>query len=507
MSIDREKFITLTTQGFFSEYLPPCFVLKRESLRFTPPISCDTIEPYCFTMSKYDKNDSRRNIFIPEIGSYLVAQNYMQDKDIIKELIEFSQQENFSFSPVVNQNYVIYKFEQSYKEYYEVEVIDEIIDLKSDYIKNVSNKIIRATGAKRILKLDISNFYFSIYTHIIPAIILGLNTAKEEYQKKCNRENDISEIYTKYDKLDKVIRQQNLNRTNGLLPGTFSSRLISEALLTRIDKDLKNKNLNFVRYVDDYEFFIYDDDIETVENKIDSTVRAYGLTINSEKTSIEEFPYYVSNNLNKLFSNLCKEKFDNENLMDLFNSFFTLEQNGVKGAIRFLLKSLDNKPINIRCSKLYKSYLLTILQNNKRSLIKACQIIIDKNRESFVMDENDMIFIKKILLNNLKQKNDLEVIWLLYLLIEISGINNTDEIIIKICSDNNELAQLMLLKRGLLSEQLKNIIKVNAKSWILNYELFSENLLSETEFQSKLNLNKNLEMYRKFRENNIHFCT
>lgn len=503
MSIDREKFITLTTQGFFSEYLPSCFVLERKSLNFIPPKSCDTIEPYCFTMSKYDKNDSRRNIYIPEVGSYLVAQNYMRENDIIKELIEFSQQENFSFSPVINQNGVIYKFEQSYGEY--GEEIDETIDLKSDYINNVSNKIIRATGAKKILKLDISNFYFSIYTHVIPAIILGLNTAEEEYKKVCNSENSISEIYTKYAELDKVIRQQNRNRTNGLLPGTFSSRLISEALLTRIDKDLKNQNLNFVRYVDDYEFFIYDHNVETVKNKIDSTVRAYGLTINNEKTSIEEFPYYVYKNLNKLFTNLCKDEFDNENLMDLFNSFYTLEQNGVKGAIRFLLKSLDNKPINIRNSKLYKSYLLTILQNNKRSLIKACQIIIDKNRESFEIDENDIIFIKKSLSNNLKQKNDLEVIWLLYLLIEISGINNTDKIIEEICLDNNELAQLILLKRGLLSEDFINIIKNDSKSWILNYELFSENLLSEAEFQRKLNLDKNLNMYRKFKENDIHF--
>ena len=45
----------------------------------------------------------------------------------------------------------------------------------------------------------------------------------------------------------------NLNQTNGLLAGPFVSRLISEALLTRIDKEIKSENIRFVRYVDDYE--------------------------------------------------------------------------------------------------------------------------------------------------------------------------------------------------------------------------------------------------------------
>lgn len=502
--MDKETYKNFTIQGFFSEYLPPCFKLDKKALKFIPPNPCDTIEPYCFTMSKYDKNDSRRNIFIPEIGAYLVAQNYMQEKNIIEELIKFTKTENFSFSPVINQDDIIYKFEQSYGEY--DEDIDQVLNTPSNYIDNISNKIIRATGAKKILKLDISNFYFSIYTHNIPAILLGLNKAREEYEKTVNKENNISDIYTKYAELDRVIRQQNLNKTNGLLTGTFSSRLISEALLTRIDKDLKNQNLNFVRYVDDYEFFIYDDDVETIKNKVNNIFRQYGLTINSEKISIEDFPYFVYNNLNKLFKNLYKQNFDNESLTDLFNTFYKLETKGVKGAIRFLVKSLDNSNIKTSISTLYKSHLLTILQNNKRSLIKVCQLLLDMNSKHLKISGDDITLIKKILFNNLEQNNDLEVIWLLFLLINISGINTTDEIVEKISSSNNELAQLLLLKHNLLSEKQKEIIKSNSHSWILNYELFSENLLTKEEFKNKLNLDKSLDMYNRFKTNNVHFC-
>ena len=97
--------------------------------------------------------------------------------------------------------------------------------------------------------------------------------------------------------------------------------MISEALLTRIDKEIKSENIRFVRYVDDYEIFVFDDNTETTKSKIDLILRKYNLTINNEKTREEKFPYYINKNLNKLFTDLHIDEFDNEHLMDMFNSF------------------------------------------------------------------------------------------------------------------------------------------------------------------------------------------
>ena len=98
---------------------------------------------------------------------------------------------------------------------------------------------------------------------MIPAIVLGFNKAQEEYEKSL-KHTPCSETYKKYKKLDGVIRYQNLNRTNGLLPGILTSKIIAEALLTRIDIELEEVGLKFVRYVDDYEVFLYDDTEKTV---------------------------------------------------------------------------------------------------------------------------------------------------------------------------------------------------------------------------------------------------
>jgi hypothetical protein len=106
----------------------------------------------------------------------------------------------------------------------------------------------------------------------------------------------------------------------------------------------------------------------------------------------------------------------------------------------------------------------------------------------------------------LQQINDLEVIWLLYLLIEIEGIERDDDIIIRICSSKNELAQVMLLRKGFISQDLKQTMKSSSTSWILNYELFSENIITEDEFKEKLTIHQNLNMYNKLKQKGIHFC-
>ena len=119
--------------------------------------------------------------------------------------------------------------------------------MPSDYISNLAAKIIKASGAKKILKLDISNFFSSFYLHMIPAIILGFDEANRQFQNFQHGES-VSDTYTIYKNLDSIYRKQNLNRTNGLLVGPLSSKIIAEGMMARIDKELCNAGLNYSRY-------------------------------------------------------------------------------------------------------------------------------------------------------------------------------------------------------------------------------------------------------------------
>lgn len=496
-----EKEIAET--GFFSEYLPPCFKLDPKVFMRTPPESCDLIKPYCFTMSRYNGNDARRSIFIPEIGAYLVVQNYMNEKNIVKELVEFTENNDASFSPILGKNDSIMRHEQSYDGI----TTTQVEEISSDYIENIAKKIIKSTGAKKVLKLDISNCFSSFYMHMIPTILLGVEGAERDYNKFLKDPNDhtISNTYRKYRKLDEVLRRQNSNRTNGLLSGPLTSKMIAEGIFTRIDTELKSEGIKFSRYVDDYEVYLFDDNEKIIISIFTRVLKRYGFSLNNEKTEVVDFPYYVAKNLEKIFREHRKEYFDNSDLMELFNTYFILEKNGTKGAVRYLLKTLEQNPIEQTNTALYKAYLLTIIKNNERSLTKACSLLIE-NKESLTLDEKDVAIIKQMLNKHISFEHDLEVLWLLYLLIETFNIQIDDSLVQQIVDSKNELAHIILLRKELLGEEKIAQVISNAFSWLLIYELYVSEHITEDVFKSKLNLNKNLHMYQYLKQNNVHFC-
>ena len=63
----------------------------------------------------------------------------------------------------------------------------------------------------------------------------------------------------------------------------------------------------------------------------------------------------------------------------------------------------------------------------------------------------------------------------------------------------------MLLRNELLDEEKIAQITNSAFSWILIYELYVSEHITEEELISKLNLSKNLEMYKYLKQNNVHF--
>lgn len=495
-----EKDIAET--GFFSEYLPPCFQLNPLVFTRSPSENCDLIAPYRFTMSRYNSNDARRSIFIPEIGAYVVVRNYIRQENIVKDLVEFTESDDASFSPILDEDGSIMRHGQAYGG-----TEAKLEEISSDYIKNIAKKIINSAGAKKVLKLDISNFYSSFYIHIIPSILLGLEEAELDYNKWLNDSGDqtISGKYRKYRKLDEVFRRQNLNKTNGLLPGPLTSKIIAEGILARIDIELKEKDVKFSRYNDDYEVYLFDDNEKGIISTFTRVLNRYGFSLNNEKTELVDFPYYVVENLKKIIEDHIKEHLDNPKLMKLFNTFFLMEKNGTKGAIKYLLKTLEKKQIEPTDPTLYKAYLLTIIGNNERSLTKACSLLVE-NKESMSLDVKDVAIIMRMLENHILFEHDLEVLWLMYLLIETENVQIDDPIVQQIIDSRNELAHIILLRKQLLSPEKIITISSNANSWLLCYELYAANHITEEVFKSKLHLNKNLEMYRYLKQKNVHFC-
>ncbi|MEA5142003.1 MAG: RNA-directed DNA polymerase [Oscillibacter sp.] len=506
-SIDYIKIANeFMKNGFFSEYLPSAYTLKNGFDVFGVELSqkSDLVEPLSFNMSRFTEDGRRRTIFVPELASYIATVKYMKEQNILKDLINVAKDPH-SFSPLLQKNGDMTRHERDY--YFDVGQADQDA-IKSSYIPNIIDKIQRSKGAKGILFVDISNFYTSIYTHLIPSIKLGYDEAEAQYKasKANNTDPTISADYRKYVKLDEFIRNMNGGRTNGLLPGILVSQFLAEALLSRIDKELGNEGICFVRYVDDFEIFIYDESkIIKTQNSIVSILKKYFLALNNEKTKYTKFPYYIVENLEKIYSAYTGKTIESAEIMKMFNTYFELEANGTKGAVRFLIKSLNDA---FTCSdrNLYTSYLLDVLVNDERSLVKVCQLMI-KEKRKLRFTEEDVQIIENLLIQHLDNNNHLEAVWLLYLRKQLRKKRLPAKLMYKIIRSGNDLAIIMMIEefQTSLTSKMKEECKNISKSWILCYQLYLHNYLSKEEFAQKSKIKNNIAFYSILKKNNMNF--
>lgn len=500
-----------TQEGYFSEYLPPSFSLSKNSnvgKLFDGSIALssknDLAEPISFSMSRFKKDGSRRTIYIPELCSYIAAVKVMKDANLINDLIT-SLTSDVSFSPLLQASGELTRHERDYTSVVSEETID-FEEVTLTYVPNVLKKLNLAKGAKKILYLDISNFYGNIYTHLLPAIKLGYNDAELQYKahKADNTDPQISDDYRKYVVLDEAVRNMNGARTNGLLAGTMISQFLAEALLSRIDIELKNEDIRYVRYVDDYEIFIYDEtQVDKIKNLVENMLRKYFLSLNDEKTKIIDFPYYVVENLKKIYEGYVNREITDEELMKLFNCYYKMEQEGVKGAIRFLVKSIgsDFRPKN---KLLFTTYLINTLVNDSRSMVKTCELLIAQKSKTTIQKQ-DIDIIKGLLLQHLDNGNDLEVLWLMYLLKKLKVRRLSAELSRKIICSGNDLAIVMLFEEYQLTTKMINECKAQAKSWLLCYQLFLRNHLTRLEFSEKAKIKHNIHFYAKLKRDGFSF--
>jgi hypothetical protein len=145
----------------------------------------------------------------------------------------------------------------------------------------------------RLLKLDITRCFESIYTHSLVWAVYTKDFAKQ----------NMSATKTSFaGKFDKCIQSTNYDETNGILIGPEFSRVFAEIILQRIDRNiedalfkkhaLRNKvDYEIMRYVDDYFIFINDEAHEIIiKHELSAALCEYKLFLNKNKCEIYEKP-------------------------------------------------------------------------------------------------------------------------------------------------------------------------------------------------------------------------
>ncbi|HEM6120849.1 TPA: RNA-directed DNA polymerase [Streptococcus suis] len=303
-SQDENYFSTETFYKMFnlSSFSKIASSLLPSSYDFTPT------EPIYFNIPK--KGLTRRQYKLPNLYSYV-------------NLVSFMCDNKAQFTDVFLENkFSISKFFDSPK--YKFPVTEEI-----------KSKLL--FSGQKLLHLDLSNFYHTLYTHSIPWMLMGKASAKANHNTGFANE------------LDKLIEACQYGETHGIPTGNLASRIVAELFMCHFDKKLEDEGFKYARYVDDFTFsYSIDSEKDKFVEQVNLLCREYNLYLNSEKTLIEEFPQNNTRSKSEIFNFFESRDFLKKPLktqQELINAYIDLcvteESKGNKGALKIIFSGLQ----------------------------------------------------------------------------------------------------------------------------------------------------------------------
>jgi len=350
-------------------------------------------KPFIFNIT-HKKNDFRQLSVIHPVNQKKMVDFYDKYKNII---IYYCSLSPFSIrKPAKVANFTFYndilhkKNEDKDLQYSQIEQDDsEYENLKSFFSYRKYSNIHKFYESyqfhrsekkyNKLLKIDISKCFDSIYTHTLPWALLNKSIVKTNIE---------SSLATFGGEFDRLMQDLNANETNGIIIGPEFSRIFAELILQQIDiniyerikiDDTNEKKLihkvdyEIFRYVDDY-FIFYNEDvyIDRIIESFNFTLKEFKMFLNENKSIIISKPIITEISIAKqkiidLFDKhlILKQKealedneqsnqgfyFSSDNVITRFKSFVKESNVEYKDIMNFTLAVLDNKT-----SKLIKKY-------------------------------------------------------------------------------------------------------------------------------------------------------
>lgn len=227
---------------------------------------------------------------------------------IEKNRIPVSEKRIFSYRFKLNSGYI---FNKNYT-----------ITSFNSYAREKSKK----KNVKFIVTCDIANFYDRLNLHRLENQLLSMGCDKVHVKVL----NDLLLFWSNKD-------------SYGLPVGSNASRILAEASLAGVDTFLKEHNVDFIRFVDDYRFFA--PNASTAHYWLTLLIERLwqeGLTINKSKTKIEASAEYKKREIKAQSTN--KGDSENSNTMESERNPFKIRA-GYGGTVPTKFRQLSSKEI------------------------------------------------------------------------------------------------------------------------------------------------------------------
>lgn len=266
---------------------------------------------------------------------------------------------------------------------------------------------------KYLIKTDIKNFYPSIYTHSIPWALHGKEFIRNEKDERGNPNRNNFNLVGNC--LDKLFQNANDGCTNGIPIGPAVSDIISEVVLSGVDRQL-SKSLTdvtdeplidkvvVVRFKDDYRILAKDElSGRSTIKSLQSALKEYNLELNDGKTEFYSLPNGLFRNWRSEYYNINpenKKQYDFEGFKEVYLSVIRIDKNNPGCGVidRFLADIVDKNFVD-------KNYKIGITFDNKTlpKVISLLLMLADLRIKSF---PKIIAIIESILKSNVGSHKD-----------------------------------------------------------------------------------------------------
>jgi hypothetical protein len=352
------------------------------------------------------------------------------------------------------------------------------------------------------VKTDVSRFYGTIYTHIIPWIVHTKTVAK-------SKRKDITLLGNL---LDKNLREGNSGQTLGIPIGPDTSLVIAEIIGCTLDEMVQKKFKTAIkgfRYIDDYYIYCENQaDAEKVFKFIQSIFNEYQLDINEEKTKISKAPFPFETDWSIELGTFTFRKHPQSQQTDIERfvslAFKNAKKNPKDSVLNFAISILKNIPLFDESWKLYQSLILKIALTEPVTLPVVAQILVSHRPKV------EKLKVKSVVENIIKEHtlkgHHFEVAWSLWLCKEFEIklpstiadliFNSNDIVSILIALDLRKIGHINSnvsishIEVDLTTESLMD------EKWLLTYEAITQGWVSTPKIKT-INDNEYFDLLHK----------
>lgn len=277
----------------------------------------------------------------------------------------------------------------------------------------------------KLLKIDISKCFDSIYTHTISWAI---------FNKSIVKDNIVPSLQTFAGEFDGLMQLLNANETNGIVIGPEFSRIFAELILQQIDRNIyeklkiedeNNKKLihkvdfEIFRYVDD--FFIFynnENDVVRILKEFKFCLKEYKMYINESKSIVYEKPIITE-------ISLAKQK-----ISDLFNQHLKIKEKSEKIQVEETEETIVKSTIYFSSNNVITRFKSIVKETNVdyKDIMNYSLAVLDKRTATLINSIDKKNKTEKI--EKEFEKGFLEILDVAFFLYSVSPrVNST----IKLC--------------------------------------------------------------------------